>query len=293
MANNIPLWFKSGLKLPFRKSWYQIGYFWVSDIMNEDGILHFRDKMSEDGLNINVLDYERLKSDILKLNIIQGRAIEYGPHIPYTLFKIGYQVKGSAKIYNLLMEFSHNIIIEFKNRWEETLNEEIPYHRIEQSFSNIQTMKEGPFAKYIQYKLLHRRIVTNKKLFNMGFEEKKTCPYYEISIETKEHAFLNCDTVRKLWHENEQWFRSNIDRTIRISDMDEILGQGENDYIVDKTIMATICVIYRNRQLAKQYNFKEETIFLRAQMILEEYHANIGCDILFLKTWERAHAALY
>ena len=51
MANNIPLWFNSGLKLlPFRKSWYQMGYFWVSDIMNEDGILHSRDKMSEDGL---------------------------------------------------------------------------------------------------------------------------------------------------------------------------------------------------------------------------------------------------
>ena len=75
--------------------------------------------------------------------------------------------------------------------------------------------------------------------------------------------------------------------------MDEILGQGENDNIVDKTIMATICGIYRNRQLAKQYNIKEVTTFLRAQMIFEEYHANIGCDIIYLETWKRAHAALY
>ena len=51
--------------------------------------------------------------------------------------------------------------------------------------------------------------------------------------------------------------------------------------------MATICVIYRKRQFAKQYNIKEVTALLRAQILLEEYHANTdGCDIEVLHCYQ-------
>ena len=37
-------------------------------------------------------------------------------------------------------------------------------------------MKEGSFTKYLQFKMLHRRIVTNKKLMDMGIAETSNDP---------------------------------------------------------------------------------------------------------------------
>ena len=73
-------------------------------------------------------------------------------------FKIGYNIKGFAKTYNLLMNFNNNIVKETQNKWEGSLNEEIPYHIVEKPFTQIQSKKEGSFTKYLQFKMLHRRI---------------------------------------------------------------------------------------------------------------------------------------
>ena len=49
------------------------------------------------------------------------------------------------------------------NIWELTLNEEITYQPIENSFLAIRNMREGPASKYIQYKI----------------EENRFCPHCE------------------------------------------------------------------------------------------------------------------
>ena len=64
-------------------------------------------------------------------------------------------------IFSCLMNYNQNIITDTRNNWEDILEEETPYHMIEKSFKNIQKMKEGSFTKYLQFKMLHKRIATN------------------------------------------------------------------------------------------------------------------------------------
>ena len=45
--------------------------------------------------------------------------------------------------------------------------------------------------------------------------------------------------------------------------------------IVDKTILATKRVIYRNRQKGMPYTLIEVNALLKSQMLIEEYQANI------------------
>ena len=168
------------------------------------------------GLNFNFLEYERLRYDISKLNVQREKNEMCGPYIPILLFKIGFNAKGCSQTYNLLMNTNQNIVIETQHKWETTLNEEIPYFIVERSFKQIQKMKEGSFTKYIQFKLLHNRIVTNKKLQAMGLSDTSNCPYCGDIEETIEHAFLQCRTVKNFWKEIEHWLRQVLDSGIKI-----------------------------------------------------------------------------
>ena len=140
-----------------------------------------------------------------------------GPYLPPILFEIGYNTKGCAKTYNPLMNFDYHIITEVQRKWEDALLEDIPFQVVNKSFKNIRCMKEGSYMKYIQFKMLHRRIVTNKKLNDMGISDSSKCPYCDEPEETIEHAFITCRSVSKFWKEVEQWLQTNIDGTIKIS----------------------------------------------------------------------------
>ena len=138
--------------------------------------------------------------------------------------------------------------------------------------------------KYIQFKMLHRRIVTNKKLNDMGISDSSKCPYCDEPEETIEHAFITCRSVSEFWREVEQWLQTNIDGTIKISNLEKIMGTGNPGSVIDKSILATKKVIYRNRQQGKRYNKNEVFSVLKSQMIIEEYDSSLkGSDEDFFK----------
>ena len=200
---------------------------------------------------------------------------------------MGHNVKGCARTYNILMEFNHNIVASIKNVWETTLNEDITLQRIENSFRNLHNMREGSYTKYIQFKLLHRQIETNKILCDMGIKENSMRTYCMETIETIEHAFLYCNTVTKLWKEVETWLRIHVDGHISLNNVDKVLGISKGDNIVYKTIMATKKVIYRNRQKGSQYSLREVQASLKSQMKCEEYQLIIENSFKnFLDIWE-------
>ena len=186
---NTPLWFNSGINIGFKKEWFKKGYTKLNDIMDINGDLLTNNDMLLKGLKLNFLEYERLRYDITKLNIQQEKNEICGPYIPILLFKIGFNAKGCSQTYNLLMKTNKKIVIETQHKWETILNEEIPYYIIERSFKQIQKMKEGSFTKYLQFKLLHNRVVTNQKLQAMGLSDNSNCPYCESIEESTEHAF--------------------------------------------------------------------------------------------------------
>ena len=95
------------------------------------------------------------------------------------------------------MDYNQNIITDIKNKWDLSLSDDIPVETIMKSFTLLHKMKEGSFAKYLQFKMLHMRIVTNKKLHIMGIRNDSQCPYCDEQLETIEHAFLECEAAKK------------------------------------------------------------------------------------------------
>ena len=260
----------------------------LNDILNKEGKIFTREEMLNKNLKINFLEYETLKYGISKMIVTKND--KFGPYLPFLLFIMEHNQKGCAKTYNLLMDFNHDVITESKNKWEKVLLEEIPYEKMEKSFLCLQKMKEGPFVKYFQFKLLHKRSVTNKTLLYMGINNSSACPYCEEQVETTEHAFIQCKAAKLIWQEVETWLKRNIDNKIKIPDIDKIFGvENEND-IVDKTIIATKRLINRNTQNGTQYTLREVKSLLKSQLGIEEYQSGIeGNDEGFLKTWEKIY----
>ena len=289
---NIPLWFNSEINIAYKKEWYIKGYTKLSDILDEEGKLLSNVMMTSNGLKLNFLEYEKLRFDISKIVVRHTKKMN-GPYIPILLLKTGFNMKGCSQIYNTMMNQNQNLVIETQQKWELTLNEEIPYHIVERSFKQISKMKEGSFTRYLQFRLLHNRIVTNKKLYAMGLSETSNCPYCGNIDETIEHAFVNCITVKNFWNEIERWLRQVIEGGIKISDIEKIMGTGSLDDIIDKTILATKKTIYRNRQTGKPYSLNEVKACLKSQMLIEEHQANIdGNERSFLHTWAQIYQSI-
>ena len=56
-----------------------------------------------------------------------------------------------------------------------------------------------------QFKLLHRRISTNRYLFKIGLISSELCSFRESSTETLLHLFWECPRVKIFWNEVKDW----------------------------------------------------------------------------------------
>ena len=80
--------FNSGIAITFRKKWFKKGYTKL-DIPDKNGELLENTELSLKGLT---------------------------PYLPYIIFKMGYDIKGCAKIYEILMDFNHDVAAEQKDK---------------------------------------------------------------------------------------------------------------------------------------------------------------------------------
>ena len=213
-----------------------------------------------------------------------------GPHLPRVLFEIGIVGKGCNRSYNKLMDYNQNILIQVKNKWEETLNEEIKFDTVEKSFNQIPKFEEGAYFKYFQFKLLHNRTVTNVKLHKMKLADNTICKICQSEPETIKHTFLDCPMVVTLWKHIERWLQNNVEAGIKLDDIDKIFGRSVSEIIINKTILCAKIVIYNNRKTGKIHHINEVKRSLFYHLRIVEYHAVLNQrEKDFYKIWGRVY----
>ena len=290
----IPLWYNGELDFGFRQSWKNKGYMVVGDILNQKGELFTKKELEEKDLKINFLDYFRIKQKINGyIENFEKVAPIQGPQIPRVLFKIGMTQTGCGRVYNKLMDFDTGILIEVKNKWENTLNEEIPYKTIENAFKEISKIKTGSYQKYFQFKLLHNRIITNETLFIMNLSETKMCKTCLNEVDTLEHSFIECHATVMLWKKVENWANTVISRSLKITDTEKIFGHLQKDKTINKVILATKIIIYKCRIADKVHNITMVKRLIFNELRVEEYDACLNDTILnFAQVWGKIYVNL-
>ena len=252
------------------------------------------EKMIENRININFLDYHKFYLSVKKLRNENEIYIKVsGPYLPRIMFEIGVNSKGCSRTYNNLMTYNGNIIKEVKEKWEQVINEDIEYRIIENAFKNIPKLKESAYQKYMQFKLLHSRTAVNKKLHTMKLIYSNECLICQEATETIKHAFLECSSVRQLWLQIENWVKSKTNRTIKLSNLDKIFGRQNNEFLSENIITCAKMVIFNNRKNGENHNIGDVKKALYKQLRIEEYQSSLIVEEeTFLKIWQPVYDEL-
>ena len=59
-------------------------------------------------------------------------------------------------------------------------------------------------SKYFQYQILHRTIMTNRKLYQFNLRENENCDHCG-QVETISHLLYNCNYVKQIWNLTIEW----------------------------------------------------------------------------------------
>ena len=154
--------------------------------------------------------------------------------------------------------------------------------------------KESAYPKYLQFKLLHHRTAINEKLYTMKLSETSLCQICKTSIETIEHAFLECPSVTTLWRQIENWISLKIKKAVKLTNIDKILGRLSSDEIIDRIILCTKTVFFNNRKKGKLHQINDVKRALFRQLRIEEYKASISTnDTQFVETWGPVYIELH
>ena len=109
----------------------------------------------------------------------------------------------------------------------------------------------------------------------MGIKTDSTCFYYGSAIETLKHAFIECTEVVSLWKSVEKRILETIGPGIKIGNIEKIFGIASYYHILDKFILATKQLIYKNRQINRIYELWDINRVRFKQMQLEEYNKTV------------------
>ena len=112
--------------------------------------------------------------------------------------------KGVSHIYKLLMGKNASIIENATNKWNEKLDSQLDTFSFKKSFSRI-NMFDDVYFRYIQFRTLHRRFFTNNILFKMKQKTSTLCDFCQKEEDSNEHMFLQCEIVKGIWREVEDW----------------------------------------------------------------------------------------
>ena len=99
-------------------------------------------------------------------------------------------------------------------------------------------------SKYFHYQVLHRTIVTNRKLlqFNMRMDEKcDNCG----EIETITHLLYNCTTTKRIWASTLDWLTPLIREEIYHDEKSILIGNTKNTILVNYIFIILKHEIYK------------------------------------------------
>ena len=256
---SMPLWYNSRIiswKIP---SWVNKGVMMIGDILGTDGKILSMDQIQHRwDVPCNFLLHLSLKMKIQQ--IVSQKNIVYSymnPMMSYTLHDIGIGNSGNQNTYFNINSDNDNIVIDIRDKWANSFNEDIFPSTIHRSFKNAKQFATSAYQHLNQFKLIHRRTINNQLLRRMNLSDTENCLYCNEGPETIEHIYLQCRNSIKIWFDTVSWVRSIYDPQFTISDHEKIFGGITNNQVLNVLILSVKDVIYQKRKVGKEFTLSE------------------------------------
>ena len=248
---SMPLRYNSKIINEKHQSWVDKGLLTIGDLLDDDGDMFTIEYIRGDlGLRCDFLLYNRLKIKIHQVlgNNLISSADNVRPRLPYILYIAETNSKGNKNTYYNVTNTGNMVLNDLQTKWSEKLNDEIRIDTLSNSFKNAKKYSPSVYQHFLQYKLIHRRIVHNTLLFRMGISNTPNCLFCD-EPETIEHVYLECPNAVNLWFNTENWVKSLNFPNFKISENEKIFGEKYNNHLKHIIVISIKDVIYQKRKL--------------------------------------------
>ncbi len=139
-------------------------------------------------------------------------------------------------------EFPHNQV----NKWEEELNNYFPIAQWQNLFQNIYITAKSAKLRYFQFQILHRTLVTNRKLKLWNIKNSELCSFCELETERISHLLYDCLHVKIFWYRVKKYVSEQPGNQFNpyISKEDFLLGFSGDNRLVNLICLVTKQYIY-------------------------------------------------
>lgn len=207
-----PIWLNNLIKIedkpPYFKDWFEHGIHYINDLYNFDGSFFTIEQLHQHyGINIDVMKYNSLRSAVKTAAkfFTKGTSILCRPFIPSVFKNLIRSKKGSKDMYNVLVK--NNVCPSGQKKWSELLGDpNIEWNCI---FNLPFVVTKNTKLQWLQYRINHYILTTNKLLFKMKIVDDPYCTFCHTENETIEHLIWNCNIVQDFLHDVENWFLSH------------------------------------------------------------------------------------
>lgn len=207
-----PIWknkqFEIGNASVLYKDWFHNGILYVNDIVSENGDFYTLDELHEKfSINRDVMKYNSIISALKKRarHFTNDYIKICGPLVPSVLMVFLKSPKGTKDMYCILNK--NDSIPSVCTKWNVILD--VDEHDMKNVFKMPFIVTKNTKLQWLQYRINHRIIATNKFLHMIKKVDNPNCSFCNNEIETIEHLFWNCEFVQILLEQLDDWFLTN------------------------------------------------------------------------------------
>ena len=193
------LWFSDHTRFSTSiiRQWYQKGFRFLADVINEDtGEIHTKQTLEDKyEIKMTFLCYSSLIRSLPDTVRSIATTKEYGPIIPLRLNLVMNHSRFSRLTYNTFLESKQSEINRVNARLREKWQRDIGAFQ-ENSLTQVIKATSSTRIRAFHYKLVNRILSTNKYLKLINVKNEDTCTFCAQEPETLAHMYWFCPRVQ-------------------------------------------------------------------------------------------------
>ena len=265
------LWGNPQINIPYNNTLYNANMIYVNDLYNEQGIpLSIQEIEGRTGKNLMFTTYCGLWR-ALPRNWKQHLRNQTKNNEVFRPISIEWLTKDRRGTVNIrkVWEPEDEPQLPGKTKWiaELGLDEDESWKKL--FLLPIQS-KINVRCKYFQFQILHRSLVTNRKLKQFGIRENESCDNCD-ETETITHLLYDCPKATEIWQAVIRWLERISPNTMYFDKTSVLLGNTKNEVIINYIILTTKHEIYKSKWKKTKLTLTKLKHIFKNQMDLEIY----------------------
>ena len=165
-----------------------------------------------------------------------------------------------TKYYYQMRIQKENCIAQLNDKWKKQIEIEITREDLFEGFRDIYSVTNQAKYRSFQYKMLHRTVFLNDRLFRWKIKQDNLCTWCRNYKETLFHFFWQCECTQKVWKWMEMFLNKiSPNATCNITYKNVILNKVSNqtNHIFNFIVFITKQFLYAKRCLGEKVNINE------------------------------------